>query len=231
MEGNYDSLCEKAKVGKALRGRIGKKKKRKTSIPSNPTCSSLVASSYRDQIVALDCEMVGVAPTLKSALARCSIINYCGDVVWDQYVLPSQPIMDYRTRWSGIRRCHMNSAIPENDALMVIRRTLKGKIVIGHDLKHDFSVLQYTHPPSLVRDTSRYVPLRSAASLPLDHPPGLKKLALNVLDRSIQTGSHDSVEDARTCLDLYKVIEEQWEREVGMDDTALLTDRFWPKQH
>lgn len=231
----YDLLCEKAKVGKALNGRIQKKKKRKrrsSQCSVHYTTSSTIRTggtvNYHDKIVALDCEMVGVAPSLKSALGRCSIIDYHGNVIWDQYVLPSQPIVDYRTRWSGIRRCHMTNAIPEDDALMMIQQQLRGKIVLGHDLKHDFAVLHYAHPPSLVRDTSRYIPLRTMATLPTEHPPGLKKLALNLLNRTIQTGAHDSVEDARTCLDLYKTIEEQWEKEMVVDDTLLLTDKYWP---
>ena len=225
MEGVSENR-QNVKVGKALKGRVEKKKKKKKPVLPRNVVSSITSCNH-DQIVAIDCEMVGVAPSLKSALARCSIVNYHGDIVWDHYVLPSQPIMDYRTKWSGIRHYHMTGAVPEEDALPIIKQKLKGKIVVGHDLKHDFSVLHYAHPPSLVRDTSCYVPLRTLAHLPLEHPPGLKKLALNLLDRSIQTGSHDSVEDAQTCLDLYKVIEGQWENEMG--DTLFLTDKYWPK--
>lgn len=65
------------------------------------------------KMVAIDCEMVGTGPGGRvSDLARCSIVNYHGDVMYDQYIRPTAPIVDYRTRWSGIRRQHMEIAIP-----------------------------------------------------------------------------------------------------------------------
>lgn len=65
------------------------------------------------KMVAIDCEMVGTGPKGHvSSLARCSIVNYSGDVLYDEYVLPPCHIVDYRTRWSGIRRQHMVNATP-----------------------------------------------------------------------------------------------------------------------
>jgi RNA exonuclease 4 len=39
----------------------------------------------------------------ESLLARVSIVNVYGNAVYDKYVLPTEPVTDYRTRWSGIR--------------------------------------------------------------------------------------------------------------------------------
>lgn len=64
-------------------------------------------------IVALDCEMVGTGPRGRcSELARCSILDYHGNILYDKYVLPRQPVTDYRTRWSGIQRHHLRNATP-----------------------------------------------------------------------------------------------------------------------
>ena len=52
--------------------------------------------------VALDCEMVGVEPNNTDALARVSIVNYNGHVLYDKYVRPSGYITDFRTWVSGI---------------------------------------------------------------------------------------------------------------------------------
>ena len=72
--------------------------------------------------VAMDCEMVGTGPGGRtSALARCSIVTYEGDVVYDQYVRPEAPIVDYRTRWSGIRPRHMANAVPFRRAQQEVR--------------------------------------------------------------------------------------------------------------
>jgi apoptosis-enhancing nuclease len=63
--------------------------------------------------VAIDCEMVGTGPRGRvSELARCSVVSYHGDVLYDKYIRPELPIVDYRTRWSGITRKHMHKAIP-----------------------------------------------------------------------------------------------------------------------
>lgn len=41
------------------------------------------------KMVAIDCEMVGTGPKGHvSSLARCSIVNYNGDVLYDEYILP-----------------------------------------------------------------------------------------------------------------------------------------------
>ncbi|XP_035169481.1 interferon-stimulated 20 kDa exonuclease-like 2, partial [Oxyura jamaicensis] len=65
------------------------------------------------KLVAIDCEMVGTGPGGRtSALARCSIVGYEGDVLYDRYVRPAEPVVDYRTRWSGVRRQHLANAVP-----------------------------------------------------------------------------------------------------------------------
>ena len=56
-----------------------------------------------------------------SDLARCSIVGYQGDVVYDRYIRPAAPIVDYRTRWSGIRRQHMANAVPFGKAQREVR--------------------------------------------------------------------------------------------------------------
>ena len=54
--------------------------------------------------VALDCEMVGVGiDGQESSLARVSIVNYHGVVLLDQVVKQRERVVDYRTKWSGIR--------------------------------------------------------------------------------------------------------------------------------
>ena len=52
-------------------------------------------------IVAIDCEMVGVNKT-EDSLARVSIVNYNGHILYDKYVRPEGTVTDYRTWVSGI---------------------------------------------------------------------------------------------------------------------------------
>lgn len=74
------------------------------------------------RLVAMDCEMVGTGPSgRRSEVARCSIVNYYGSVIYDKYILPRHPVTDYRTRWSGIRKHHLEQAVPFEDAQNEVR--------------------------------------------------------------------------------------------------------------
>lgn len=84
--------------------------------------SSPCLSSCTTTVVALDCEMVGTGPGGRcSELARCSILDYHGNVLYDKYVRPRQPVTDYRTRWSGIRSHHLHNATPFTQAREEVR--------------------------------------------------------------------------------------------------------------
>ncbi|XP_039714252.1 apoptosis-enhancing nuclease isoform X4 [Pteropus medius] len=130
--------------------------------------------------VAIDCEMVGTGPRGRvSELARCSVVSYHGDVLYDKYVRPEMPIVDYRTRWSGITRQHMRKAIP-------------------------FQVAQ----------------------------------------KEVGQHGHSSVEDAMTAMELYRLVEVQWEQQEASslwthpddkepdsstDVEQYMEDQYWPE--
>ncbi len=87
--------------------------------------SSPCLSSCSTTVVALDCEMVGTGPGGRcSELARCSILDYHGNILYDKYVQPCQPVTDYRTRWSGIRRHHLRNAISFTQAREEVRSVI-----------------------------------------------------------------------------------------------------------
>lgn len=84
--------------------------------------SSPCLSSRSTSVVALDCEMVGTGPGGRiSELARCSIVDYHGNVLYDKYIKPCQPITDFRTRWSGIQRQHLQNATSFTQAREEVR--------------------------------------------------------------------------------------------------------------
>ena len=76
-------------------------------------------------------------------------------------------------------------------------------ILVGHSLNSDLSALKVTHPfiidTSIIYQHPRGPPLKSS----------LKWLAQKYLNREIQKGhgtlGHDSIEDARACLDLVRM--------------------------
>ncbi|KAM6202413.1 apoptosis-enhancing nuclease [Rhynchocyon petersi] len=180
------------------------------------------------KFVAIDCEMVGTGPRGRvSELARCSVVSYHGDVLYDKYIRPEMPIVDYRTRWSGITRKHMRKAIPFQVAQKEILKLLKGKVVVGHALHNDFQALKYVHPRSQIRDTTCVPSLLSPPGFHTRTRVSLKDLALQLLHKKIQVGQrgHCSVEDAATAMELYRLVEVQWEQREASSLQACPEDR------
>lgn len=87
------------------------------SSPPTSGRSSPCVGVQPSMLLAMDCEMVGTGPNGQfSELARCSLLNYSGTVIYDKYVLPRQPVTDYRTPWSGIKKEHLINALPYEEA-------------------------------------------------------------------------------------------------------------------
>ncbi|XP_006885294.1 PREDICTED: apoptosis-enhancing nuclease [Elephantulus edwardii] len=220
-------------------------------VPGSAPCSQKpacrrVTMPLPCKVVAIDCEMVGTGPRGRvSELARCSVVSYHGDVLYDKYVRPEMPIVDYRTRWSGITCKHMRKAITFQVAQKEILKLLKGKVVVGHAVHNDFRALKYTHPRSQIRDTT-YVPsFLSPPGLPSRARVSLKDLALQLLHKKIQVGrhGHSSVEDAATAMELYRLVEVRWEQQEASSpqdhpedrepDSStnleqFMEDQYWP---
>lgn len=84
-----------------------------------------IPSGNPSKILAIDCEMVGTGPKGSiSQLARCSLVSYGGDVVYDKFIKPAAPVTDYRSRWSGIRPRDLVSATPYAEARKEVRKLL-----------------------------------------------------------------------------------------------------------
>lgn len=81
--------------------------------------------------VALDCEMVGTGPKgCCSEIARCSIVTYEGDVIYDKYIKPINPVTDFRTPWSGIRRRDLLHAIPFDQAQKEVWKSFSTSVIM-----------------------------------------------------------------------------------------------------
>ncbi|KAF4636892.1 hypothetical protein G7Y89_g1181 [Cudoniella acicularis] len=159
------------------------------------------------EILAMDCEMCMTGED-EFSLTRISIVGWDGSVVLDELVKPKKPITNYLTQYSGITE---EMLAPVTTTLADIQKKLleilhPRTILIGHSLNSDLAALKITHPyiidTALVYPHPRGPPLKSS----------LKWLAQKYLNREIQKGhgttgpgaGHDSIEDARTCLDLIK---------------------------
>jgi RNA exonuclease 4 len=153
--------------------------------------------------IALDCEMVGFGPTpdRDSQLARVSLVDYHGHQLYDSFVEPQVPITDYRTHITGITEETLKSARPFKEVQQDVATLLLGRIVVAHAIKNDLDVLMLSHPKRDIRDTSRHPGFRVLSA---GKSPSLRKLAKELLGLEIQMGAHSSIEDARTCMLLFK---------------------------
>ncbi|KAJ2485153.1 3'-5' exonuclease [Coemansia sp. RSA 2320] len=160
--------------------------------------------------LAIDCEMVGAGlKGSRSMLARVSIVNYYGHVVLDTFVKPLEPVTDYRTWVSGIRKADLVGARAFALVQAEVAELIRERVVVGHAIKNDLAALMLTHPPLLTRDTSRYEGFRK---LNKGSAPSLRKLAASVLSITIQEGEHSSVTDAKTTMLLYRKAKDDWEK-------------------
>lgn len=183
------------------------------------------------QYVALDCEMVGVGDGgIQSALARVTLLNYQGQIVYDEFVRPSEPVTDYRTFVSGITEQDLAEQALD---LQVVRQNvlelLEGRILIGHALKNDLTALGIHHPWFLTRDTAKYEPFLKMSYHGIPCARKLKDLAAEHLSREIQVPgmSHCPVQDALAALDLYKHVRVQWEKamEYKIQKTRIMMEQ------
>ncbi|KAF2659154.1 RNA exonuclease 4 [Lophiostoma macrostomum CBS 122681] len=168
--------------------------------------------------IAIDCEMVGTGPEpdRDSALARVSAVNYHGHQIYDSYVRVKVPVTDYRTAVSGIEPKHLRKDIarPFKEVHNDLKVLLEGRILVGHAVKNDLDALLLKHDKRYIRDTSKYSRFRELAPVP-GRTPSLRGLVEKLLGVEIQTGKHDSVEDARATMALFRLEKESFEREVA----------------
>ena len=152
--------------------------------------------------LAMDCEMVGVGPGgQESALARVSLVDFHGRQVYDSFVRPKEHVVDWRTHISGVGPKHMRTARDFEGVQNDVAELLKGRILVGHDVKHDLLALILDHPLKSVRDTARFSQFKKYGHGP---KPALRILAREILDLEIQKGQHSSIEDARVAMLLFR---------------------------
>ncbi|KAK0701639.1 ribonuclease H-like domain-containing protein [Lasiosphaeria miniovina] len=152
--------------------------------------------------IAVDCEMVGIGEGgHDDALARVSLVDFHGRQVYDSFVRPQEPVVDWRTHVSGVSPKNMATARSFKEVQAQVAELLHDRILVGHDVKHDLKVLLLDHPPKHTRDTAKFSAFRKYGHGP---KPALKVLAQELLGVEIQSGQHSSIEDARVTMLLFR---------------------------
>lgn len=150
------------------------------------------------KIYALDCEMCYTVQGLE--VTRVSLVGVDGIAIYDTYVLPENPVLDYNTTYSGITASDLKDVTTTlGDVQAFLLKLIDSDtMLLGHGLENDLKALRIIH--ETIVDTSIVFPHHYG----FPYKRSLKSLAASYLTRTIQDGDsgHDSVEDARTCLEL-----------------------------
>lgn len=144
------------------------------------------------------------------ALARVSVVRSSGEdeghPFIDDYIAIKDTVVDYLTEYSGIVPGDLDPRLSRHNlvSLKVVYKKLwillnLGCRFLGHGLKQDFRVLNIYVPKTRVIDTGDF--FYNASHL---RRLSLAFLAHYLLKEDIQVETHDSIEDARTALKLYK---------------------------
>lgn len=194
----------------------------------------------KDTVIALDTEFVSIRqseievnadgeletirPTVY-ALARISIIRGSGEKEGlpfiDDYIATKDPVVDYLTSYSGIIKEDLDPKFSKRN-LVPLKIAYKklwillnlGCKFLGHGLRQDFRVANIYVPKSQVIDTSDFFFITT-----LKRKLSLAFLAWFFLQEKIQVITHDSIEDARTALKLYRKYQEF--KHAGIFDIML----------
>eukprot|EP00977_Amphora_coffeiformis_P015218 scaffold4456_cov164-Amphora_coffeaeformis.AAC.5 len=193
-----------------------KQQERKQAEKARLEAEQELSDEMKQRYVALDCEMVGVGSSGKqSALARASLTDWEGKVLMDSFVQVPTKVTDFRTQYSGVLPKHIQSrkAMTVEECRQQVTDLLRDKILVGHALKNDLQALMLTHPAVDTRDTAKYRPYQRLGGDGKYRPRKLRDLVAEHCDITIQRAgeSHDSVDDARAAMELFKASRVAWE--------------------
>ena len=197
--------------------RKGIHQRKSKKFPNSKKEGQNVSLEQQSKYLALDCEMVGVGPDgKKSSVARVTIVDWDGRIVWDEFVRQEQEVTDYRTFVSGVTSLDLEDAtLSLEECRNHIQSMIEGKILVGHALKNDLRALGMVVHFSQVRDTAKYEPfMKTRFNDNILWPRSLKSLASDYLGREIQREgeAHSAYEDAAAAMDLYRLVRTKWEK-------------------
>merc|ERR1712137_512061 len=93
-------------------------------------------------MVALDCEMMEVEGGLDQ-IGRVSIVNHHKEVLYDTFVKNTKPVIDYRTKYSGLTKSKIQQGKDFTEVIQEIQQIIgKNTIVVGHGIDNDLKLLQ-----------------------------------------------------------------------------------------
>lgn len=151
-------------------------------------------------LISIDCEMVKTIEGTQ--IGRLTMLDHQGNVLYDKYIKPRSVVLDYLEKYSGLNYYNTSNGISfeqmQNEILEFIGTET---YILGHGLENDLEALQLYSDK--VIDTA-YLFLSSEG-----YKIKLSQLVHQYFNQNIQVGTHNSKEDAMSCLKLlaYKIMQ------------------------
>lgn len=144
------------------------------------------------------------------ALGRISVLRgegpQEGKCFIDDYIVATEHIDDYITSFSGIEPGDLDPHVSKRTVVTLQTAYRKmwlllnlGCIFVGHSLKGDFRMIDIKVPPQQIHDTAELFYLKRQK-----RKLSLKFLVYQLFHDNVQTGNHDSIEDADSALRCYR---------------------------
>ena len=157
-------------------------------------------------VVAIDCEMVQVGLGQKEVVQVCAVDVLSGEIVVDKGVIPTRPVTDWCTPWSGMTPGRLEDMKRKGktvngweEARAEVLRFVDGEtILVGHALKNDTRALGVNHAKVLDTATiTKHAVTKEMVGSGCKRTWKLKTLCLDFLGINIQQSrnGHDCVED------------------------------------
>ncbi|GAA6005194.1 hypothetical protein JCM11491_002615 [Sporobolomyces phaffii] len=228
LKGDPSILCEDITISKHRdRAMIKHEPFRLDELPRRGTLVSIDAEFVSLQQEEAEFHSDGTKKVIRPSrmtLARVSVLRGegvdTGIPFIDDHIHTSEPVVDYLTEFSGIRAGDLDpfssrhTLVPLKVAYKKLRMLVDlGCVFIGHGLNKDLRIINIYIPPSQIIDTVNIYHLAAR-----QRKLSLRFLAYAVLHSAIQADTHDSIEDARTALQLYEE-HNRLEAEGSWEDT------------
>jgi hypothetical protein len=177
------------------------------------------------RVFGIDCEMVQTS--VGSELARITVVEFQDIIkdkvttktIMDALVKPYNTIKDYLTQHSGITPKLLEDVSTRLEQIQASLLTFlrPSDILIGHSLENDLRATHYIHR-NIIDTALLFMPSNRRCKFSLRH------LVAALLQRTIQTGSHCSEQDAVATLEL--AVNRAWQGDsfgiMGQDRRSLL---------
>ncbi|OGM44257.1 RNA exonuclease [Aspergillus bombycis] len=163
-------------------------------------------SPTRRSVVAIDCEMVQVGRGQNEVVQVCAVDVLSGEILVDKAVVPTKPVTDWCTPWSGMTAGRLEDMRRKGktvngweEARAEVLKFVDGDtILVGHALRNDVRALGMMHAKALDTATvTKHAVSKGMVGSGCKRTWKLKTLCQDFLGINIQQSrnGHDCVED------------------------------------